>query len=132
MTSDSPFRAQGGEHWAYWLVLLYIIFEYLRPQTMYPALDIIPWGKAILVVTIIIAYFENALFKVKNVANVYINLFLAVIILSTIFALSPQVSIAGLKKFLALYLAYYLITNVVNTEKRFFAFMCLFLFFIFQ
>ena len=32
---------------AYWLVLLYVFFEYVRPQQIYPTLDVIPWSKLI-------------------------------------------------------------------------------------
>lgn len=112
---------------SYWLILIYIIFEYLSPQMMYPAIDIIPWGKFILITTAILIALDGTGFTVKNSSNVLINTFFIVVLLSSCFALIPEISFFRLKEFIVLILVYYLIVNVVNTEERIFVFILLLL-----
>ena len=48
------------------LVLIYLIFEYLRPQSMYPVLNVIPWLPLIFFCGIIAMMIEGRFLKVKN------------------------------------------------------------------
>lgn len=45
------------EPWYFWAFCGYILFEYVRPQTIYPILNILPWG----LVTLFGAFFLRAL-----------------------------------------------------------------------
>ena len=36
------------EHFAFWMICLYLIMEYVRPQSIYPGLDFLPWDKVFL------------------------------------------------------------------------------------
>jgi len=110
----------------FWIILLYLIFEYLRPQTMYPAVNIIPWGMVIIFFALLLLVFEGKLFSVKNRSNKYINLFSLIVIISSLFAISPSTSYNELKLFFVLLIIYYLIINIVDTEGKLLVFMLLY------
>lgn len=111
----------------YVMVLLYLFFEYVRPQSLYPVIDIIPYGKIILSMCLIGYLLQRKKSDVSNTANRLMVLFLSVILLSSFFGLSLDVSMSYWSDFIAWMLVYYLITHIVNTEKRFLIFILLFL-----
>ncbi len=112
---------------SFWLLLVYILFEYLRPQSMYPVLDIIPWGKVIIIAIAAAFFLEGNRLRVKNIENVLIILYFLVIIASSLTAISPEQS-WGSSSVIVLYVGiYFLIINSVNTENRLYLFIILFL-----
>ncbi len=115
------------ESTVYLIVLLYLFFEYVRPQSLYPAIDIIPYGKIIISMCLILYLLQKKRNDVSNTANILMVLFLSVILMSSFFALSLELSMSYWSDFIAWMLVYYLITNIVNTEKRFLIFILLFL-----
>ena len=112
---------------SFWFILLYLVFEHLRPQGMYPTIDVIPWTQTILIIATIFAVLEGRIFRVKNYSNALINIFFVIIIVSSLFALSPATSFSKIKFFIILFLVYYLITNIVDSEERLFIFVLLLL-----
>jgi hypothetical protein len=46
--------------WAFPLLCGYLIFEYNRPQAIWPVLDVIPWTQVLLIGAIIAAYFDRS------------------------------------------------------------------------
>lgn len=109
------------------LVLLYIFIEYVRPQTIYPAIDIIPYGKVVIASAFIAYVFQKKKIFVSNISNKLIFSFLAVIIISSFLGLSLSISMSYWGDFAAWILIYYLIVNVVNNERRYLIFTLLFL-----
>ena len=112
---------------AFWAVLVYMIFEYLRPQQMYPVIDVIPWGVTILGVGFLLMILEGRLLSTKNQANLFLNIFFVIILISSFVALSPSTSFENLKAIIALLIGYYLLTSVVDTEERLFTLICFYL-----
>jgi len=109
------------------LLLLYLVFEYLRPQSMYPVIDVIPWTAAILGLCAVSLIAENRLFRVKNQANVLMVLFFIVIVLSSLLGMSPRISFMGAKTIIVLMLIYFMIINIVDSVEKMFVFVCLFI-----
>jgi putative inorganic carbon (hco3(-)) transporter len=112
---------------AFWILLLYIIFEYLRPQGMYTEIDVIPWGASILILGIIVTFFEGRLLSIKTNGDLLITSFFLVIILSSSFAISPEISFGKFKQVIVLLMIFYFMTAVVDTEERLYIFLLLFL-----
>ena len=62
------------------LICLYLFFEYVRPQTLYPALDVLPYTRIILMLTLAIAFIKGNLFATKNAANHLLIAFFLIIV----------------------------------------------------
>lgn len=114
------------EHAAFWWLCVYLFFEYIRPQTLYPVIDFIPWAQISFLLAIMFAFTDKTVTWVRNAGNAYIIVFFIVILLSSIFAFNPSISWGKLDIFLNWVLLYFLLITVVNTEKRFFLFLLLF------
>ncbi|MFZ2948000.1 MAG: hypothetical protein WA003_00825, partial [Desulfuromonadaceae bacterium] len=129
-----------NEIWAYmisqnvlfWLINIYLFLEYVRPQTLYPMLDILPYAKITLILTLGLFFLQGNIVLVKNTENKLLCVFFIVIVLSSLKALSPSTAFKYLPEFIAWVVIYFLIINVINTEKRFFVFMLFFLLFSFK
>lgn len=117
---------------SFWLINIYLFFEYVRPQTIYPVIDVLPYAQIVLIFTFIALFTKEKSFAVKNIENRLILGYFFVIILSSIFALSPKVSFEKVPDFLAWVLIYFLIVNIVNTERRFLVFILAFLLYNFK
>lgn len=94
---------------------------------MYPVLQVIPWGNIILIGALFSAFIEQKLLRIKNRSNFFINIFFVVIIISSLFAISPETSFSRIKIFIILFLVYYLIINILNAEGKLFIFTSLIL-----
>lgn len=125
-------RYVKGETASFWLICIYLLFEYVRPQTLYPVIDIMPYAQVILILTTLVSFSEGSLFNVKHIGNKLIVLYFCVIILSSIVGISFETSFSMWSDFLAWMLIYFLIINIVNTENRFFVFILSFLLYNFK
>ncbi len=121
-----------GEDALFWLVNIYLFFEYVRPQTLYPAIDVIPFTRIIIIVTLGLALVKGRLFAVRNPMNNLLVAFFVVILFSSILALNPGVSYSKLSDFILWMIVYYLIIGTITTENRFFIFMLAFLLYSFK
>lgn len=139
MVNDSLYSVKFSEIWSYfksqdilfWLVNLYLFMEYVRPQALYPVLDVIPFTRIILIATLIILIFKQYPVP-KNISNTCIILFSIVVVLSSMFAISPGVSFSRIYDYFAWVLIYFLIITIINTSDRFFVFVLLFLIYSFK
>ena len=116
-----------SEHLAFYGILFYLVVEYMRPQTMYPALDFIPWGKFVIALTLLAAFVEGSMLRVSHKLNKQIFIFFLVVVASSSLALSPSIAFDNLFTIIALTVIYFMIANVLNTEKRYFVFVLLFI-----
>ena len=112
---------------SYWLIVFYLFIEYVRPQQVWPILDILPWGLTAIIGTLIAVLFEGKFLKLPTFASTLYIGFMAVVIASSVAALRPSASYAKLELPLSWFLIYALIVTVVNTPQRFFVFFLSFL-----
>jgi len=139
MANDSLYSVKFSEIWSYfksqdilfWLINLYLFMEYVRPQALYPSLDIIPFTRIILIATLIILLFKKYPVP-KNISNNFIILFSIVVVFSSMFAISPEVSFNKTYDYFAWVLIYFLIITIINTSDRLFIFILLFLIYSFK
>jgi len=114
---------------SFWLVSMYLMFEYVRPQSIYPSLDVLPWGQVTLIGTAIAVFFEGKLLKRWDSSEPVLLLFTAVVLMSCFAAVSPEAAFSDLKRYLLWVLIFFLITRSIDSEARFFFFYVLFLLF---
>ncbi|VAW54768.1 hypothetical protein MNBD_GAMMA06-589 [hydrothermal vent metagenome] len=128
----SIWQAAKQEHISFWALTAYFFFEYVRPQAIYPAIEIIPWGQLTLIAALFGAFSDKSVKWVACVENKHFVFFFIVVFLSSVFAFQPSVSWDAKTDIINWILVYFLVINVINTEKRFFIFMLGFLLFSFK
>lgn len=115
------------EHISFWAVCGYLFIEYVRPQSIIPELDILPWGKMFLVLSAATWLADSRQRWVGDPTNKWMLLFGTTIVLSSLTAYWPDESISKLMDFFGWFVIYFLIINIVNTEKRLYIFLLIFL-----
>lgn len=115
------------ESFAFWMVCAYLLFEYVRPQSIYPAIDFLPWTQLAVLGAIAGCFMDKTVRWVSSPVNKLLFLFFIVILISSFFAYFPQVSYNNLDKYYLWVIIYFIIINIVNTRRRFFIFLCIFL-----
>ena len=125
----SLWRALKAEHLSLWMLCSYFFFEYVRPQSLYPVLDVLPWAQLFLIGTLVAAILDPSARWVSNIQNKVFVFFTMIVVLSGMFAFRPAVSVELWTVFGGWFLVYFLIVTIVNTEKRLIIFLlayCLF------
>lgn len=112
---------------SYWFTLAYLVVEYFRPQTRFPAVDVLPWGQATVGLAFLALLAEGRLPKPRTAAGFLIVAFSGVVLASAVFAYRPDIAFDQLQIYLGWLLIFLVITNVVTNEGRFLVFLLLFL-----
>jgi putative inorganic carbon (HCO3(-)) transporter len=115
------------EHFAFWMICLYLIMEYVRPQSVYPGLDFLPWEKVFVGLAALALPMDPHRCRVRDATNWWMTLFLVVIIAASTFATFPSISWSHWFDFFGWYVIYFLIINIVTTKERYFIFLVIFL-----
>jgi O-antigen ligase len=121
-----------SEDLLFWLVNIYLFFEYVRPQTIYPAIDVLPYAQSIIIVTFLLLFVKGNGLQVANVENKLFILFFFIVLISSFLALNPSVSYSNLYLIISWLLIYLIIINTINTENRFFVLLLAFLLYNFK
>jgi O-antigen ligase len=116
-----------SESFAFWMICAYLFFEYVRPQSIYPAIDFLPWTQLAVIGALLGCFADKTVRWVSSSINILLILFLIIILLSSVYAYFPSVSYSELDNYYLWVIIYFLIINIVNTRKRFFIFLCVFL-----
>lgn len=120
-------RLLRGEPASFWLVCLYILLEYVRPQSIYPVIDILPWAQTTLLAAFFAILVEKGSMGLPTPISGGLAAFSAIVVLSSISAWNPAASWNEAGLFYPWLVVYLVIVNAVTTERRFFAFLVLFL-----
>jgi O-antigen ligase len=112
---------------AFWCVCIYLFFEYVRPQQLFPVIDVLPWGQVIIGLTTITMLAGGAGFRRYSPADTALGIYAVIVLLSSATAYIPMESVRNYIFFFSWVLVYVLISNIVVTEKRFIIFMLAFL-----
>lgn len=116
-----------GESFAFWMVCGYLFFEYVRPQSIYPAINFLPWTQLVIIGAVLGTFSDKTIKWVSSPINKLLIILFLVILFSSIFAYFPKISFDNLEKYYLWIIIYFIIINVINTKKRFFIFICIFL-----
>lgn len=125
----NAFKAEGA---AFWFLCTYFFFEYVRPQSIYPVLDVIPWAQISLILTMIAVVFNPNKVKSDNLQNKLIVVFSIMVVISSMLAFDPRYAWKMKEFFYIWVIVYFLVINVLNSEKKLFLFTLLFLLFSFK
>jgi len=120
------------EHICFWALCAYFFFEYVRPQTIYPAIKIIPWSQITLIVALVSVYFDRSIKWVSSIENKLLILFFIIIIISGFYAFKPSASWEKLILIINWMLLYFLVINIVNSERRLIIFILAYLLYSFK
>jgi O-antigen ligase len=110
------------EHFSFWMVCCYIFFEYVRPQSIIPALDILPWAQLFIVLAVIGYVMDPKKKPTANYISVFMMLFYLSILISTFTAYDTDIALANQANFYTWLIIYFLLIFTINSEKRFFIF----------
>ncbi len=132
---DGLFALDPGSIWAafrrqplsFWLVSLYMLFEYIRPQAIYTFLQPVPWAQIFILAAPIAFLLEKGRLKARDPIDTWIAIFSVAVVLSWATALYPQYSADKMSVMVNWILAYILVANLAATEEKFFLFYLLFL-----
>ncbi len=122
----SIWRGLKQESAAFWWLCIYMIFEYVRPQSIYTVIDVLPWAQIALLLACITAYADRNIKLVRNPANFLFVSFFIIVLLSSVFAFLPSKSFEEIHIPVNWLILYFLIISIVDSEKKFIMFMLLF------
>ncbi|AKV94696.1 hypothetical protein ACP86_00060 [Marinobacter sp. CP1] len=108
------------------MICFYLFFEYVRPQSIIPELDFLPWTQLSLIGALIGLIFEPTKKWVSSPVNKLLIVFLLTIFLSIVNAYWPDISLVYLKNMYVWVIVYFLIINIITTRKRFLIFLAIF------
>lgn len=120
-------RGLKQEEAAFWWLCVYMFFEYVRPQSIYTQIDVVPWSQITLLLAVFTAFLDRSVRWVKSPENTLFFIFIFIVLLSSVFAFQSSVSWARINVIVNWVILYFLVITIVNTEKRFFIFLLLFL-----
>ena len=125
-------RYLKNESLLFWLINIYLFLEYIRPQTLYKQIAIMPYTRIVLLFTLVLAWFDGTLGCVRNPLNKLVVIYFFVILVSALQAMAPEVAFSGLFVFVSWMVIYFLIVNIITTENRFLIFMFAFMLYSFK
>jgi putative inorganic carbon (hco3(-)) transporter len=105
----------------FWLFAAYVFFEYVRPHSIYPVIDVLPWGRILILGALFAVLLDSR--SSKSLAGPLTFPVLgcfAVVFLSFVFAFSPAQAMSGYDVLVNWILVYLLFLWVVNTRFRLF------------
>ena len=133
LSFNAIWRQLKSEHISFWLICGYLLFEYVRPQTIYPAISFFPWS-AFFAISSLASSFITKSIKLSNTSwlSKLIILYGLIVILSSMFAYDPKTSFSHLGDYFNWLLIYFAIVRIVNTPARFYIFFLLYMLFNFK
>lgn len=108
---------------SYWFINAYLLFEYVRPQSIYPALSGAPWARLSILAALGSMLLEGRIPRLRTPVDIGLAVFTGVVVISSFTAHHPQISFSFLTDYISWVLIFVLISNIVTTEQRFLVFM---------
>lgn len=109
------------------MVCFYLFFEYVRPQSIYPVLNFLPWTQISIIGAVIGYIFGREKGWVSSPVNKLLVLWFCLIYVSSIYSYNPDLSFSLFKNFYSWIIIYFIIVNLITTRKRFLIFLFIFL-----
>jgi putative inorganic carbon (hco3(-)) transporter len=133
ITSDEYLSIGVGAMWAqfkreplyFWLFCGYIFFEYVRPQSIYPSIDILPWTKLCVIGALIgTLRSRESSPPATPLAKYYWGL-IVVVFFSALFAEFPGYAFSKFAEAFNWLIIFYLFIRIVTNRYRFFVVLLL-------
>lgn len=111
---------------SFWCACGYLIFEYVRPQTIYPALAILPWPLLFIVLGAFFSYKERTpVLPAKSVEKIFYALSF-VVFLASLFALDAGVSFSRWKDYFLWVIIFVVVRRCIVSREQLFLFLMVF------
>ena len=107
-----------GQSLAFYSLLAYLLFEYVRPQSIYPFLAAVPWSALFLALTFVTYILKPERTRLSSPGTTTVILFTVVLLLSSLAAYYPQRSISQWSLFANWVLVYFGMVLILNTRQR--------------
>lgn len=117
------------EHASFWFLCIYFMFEYVRPQSLYPAIDILPWPSLFMLLTLIAAFADKTVKWQSHTLNKWLALFCLIVVVSGLNSYYPKISWENRNIMISWVIAYFLVITIVNSERRLILFVLAYLLF---
>lgn len=111
----------------FWWLCIYLFFEYVRPQSIYTWLDLLPWAKVSIVLAFIQWFFSPEKQWIGSRLTAPIVLFFIITVLSSVAATYPSYAFANMTVQVNWLLLFVVFVGIVNSPRRFFVVLLLFL-----
>ena len=120
-------QAIRREHFGFGFLALYLIFLYLKPWEAHPWLAVIPLER-LAILGVIVGFVLSAEYKVpRSSLNWMITLFFLQCIVSSALAYKPAYAFSEIDVIAEYFVIYFLVTGIVNSERRLFLFFLVYL-----
>ncbi len=114
----SLWQSFKGQPLSFYSLLAYLLFEYVRPQSIYPWLAVVPWSSLFLLLTFVTYIFKPERTRVSSPGTTTVILFTVVLLLSSLTAYSPQRSVSQWSVYANWVLVYFAMALILNTSQR--------------
>lgn len=116
---DAIRAALRRQPFAVWATFTYLFFEYVRPQTIYPAIDILPWAQIALLSALFGMMSQTVRTRRWTIVDSWMLLFTVVLLASSAFASNPRRSFDSLDLYVSWVLVYLFLSSNINNLERF-------------
>ncbi|MFU8817926.1 MAG: DUF5935 domain-containing protein, partial [Pseudomonadales bacterium] len=114
-------RGFTAQSLAFQLSCLYIIFEYIRPQTRFPSIDVLPWPMLVILVGFAALVPEAGRRGwTHSPVNGALIAYFIIAVISLVFAEFPVYGLSKWSSLVPWLVIYFLLTNTVTSRDRFF------------
>lgn len=113
-------RQLKQEPFYFWLFCGYLFIEYVRPQSIYPYLDILPWAKLFVIGALLGSILSKKAVPLSGSLAKYLWGLIIAVLFSAMFAEFPKLAFSELNSVLNWLIVYYLFIRIVTTKFRFF------------
>ena len=120
-------RHFSREHFSFWMISAYLFFEYVRPQAIIPAIDFAPWPTVFLALALLGRLVDRDTRWVSDSTNLWITGFMLTILVASLTAIYPEWSWKYFPEMASWFVVYFIVVNVVTTERRLLIFLAIFL-----
>jgi len=103
---------------AAWAVYAYLFFEYLRPQSIYPSLNILPLARLSLLTAVIATLTSEQGKRRWTVVDTGMSVYTLIVLLSLVTAFDLERGLSKLDVYISWVLVYWIISTAINTQTR--------------
>jgi putative inorganic carbon (HCO3(-)) transporter len=111
---------------SFWFACGYLFCEYVRPQSIYPWIDIVPWPAVFIGLALLCAVLEGQAHADSSGIGAGLLLMSAIVLMSALAAQQPALSFSKWRMFYDWVIIYFVLRKAVNTETKLFMFIVLF------
>jgi len=125
---SSIWEAFTAENFAFWMACLYLFFEYIRPQSIWPFFADYPyWARTFIILAFIGWILDRNKMIIWNKITTAVFVFLFLVTLSSLFAYQPDISWENFMIVFSWVVIFFVLTQIITTRRRFYIILLIFL-----